>query len=229
VSNKVTRHIKIAAKAAFYVVSTVVIYSIFGLLLNISAFFLFWMMLVADVGGTELTVMGTITAFFKPLLSWQGIAAIFSFIFVCPLAYFLIGKKQGVLKAVHYAINEDKLFISNYLLDKFAEYSVANKKKRNLESNSTLYDNYLSKLNKLPFAMRWMIRYVAATIGIEKFLESIIEIGESSAEFEKELGKTSDNLSHKVEFRLCAPSIMTPIFLVSANFIMIAVFAYSAV
>ena len=216
-----TTQLKIATKAGFYVFSKVGIYLFFGLIINTIAFWSLWYPLIMDVGVGARTGAGAAMAVLWPLLSWQGIVVFALFFVIFPVAYLLMGKKQGINKALNYVINEDKVFIGKYLLYKFIEKydvkeNVSNQKELlTLVENS--YEEYLQKLNNVPLVMRWMLKPIIKKLSVATFVDAIKSVNTPENNIDDVIDKACHQLNNKLTLELFDVSFKVPLVLFGSN------------
>ena len=220
-----TTQLKIAAKAGFYIFTKVGIYLFFGLIINTITFWSLWYPLMMDVGVGARTGAGAAMAVLWPLLSWQGLVVFGLFFILFPLAYLLMGKKQGINKALNYVINEDKVFIGKYLLYKFIEKYDVKEQVSNQQALLALvessYAEYLQKLNNVPLVMRWMLKPIIKKLSVTIFVDAIKSVNTPESNLDDVIDKACNKLNDKLTLELFDVGFKVPLILFSSNLVAI--------
>jgi hypothetical protein len=177
--------LKTTARASFYVASRTIGSTAIGLVANIALLLL----LIPEMrslfqsadSGSAASSISTLLAAWPATLTFIGFGIVF------PVAYFILGKRHGMNKAVHYVIHSHREFFDTCLTDKLTEHL---KHHSAVHHASKVIPAYLQKMDNMPRLLRGLFRFLIKQADIGKTLSSIADQAEGKEFNEEVLSKT---------------------------------------
>ncbi|WP_207761478.1 hypothetical protein [Leptospira perolatii] len=176
---------------------------------------------IARAGG-----IGAIIALFVIMLyMWPVLLIILIFVLVFPGLYFIFGKKHGVSKALHSAINSNKGPITDYLSSKLGEK--ISSKMKSQDQNKQGSDRWKSlqeavlKLEDVPNPLRFLLKSLLQKI---RLADAVQKLAEKSKEGSSELSEAElkeilkNNIDQAIQENLFVPELNWLYILLSINF-----------
>lgn len=221
--------LKTAAGCSVRVVGRVLGYTAIGLIINI----IFIVLLTPEISGLFHSPVATVErGVAVPLegigyaLAWVGkntLPLVLYLVFAIgfTLAYFLIGKKQGVASALNYAFNSNKSFIVANTLTKFLEYLETKIDPSSLDSLPDLgarFDNYKKKMANQPVAVRWISKTLFEKFDLVSVVSEVAKETDRKDMTSKEyIVQLAVPVSDRIDVELFKPSLMPFLVLVTIN------------
>ncbi len=95
------------------------------------------------------------------------------FLLFFPFLYFLVIKKIMIQKGLNILLNQNKVILIQYILNKlFEQFKFKSLNKDTISQAINKANNQLVKLNNLPFAIGWVVNYFIAKV---PFSESLMQ------------------------------------------------------
>ena len=185
--------LNIGGFSVYYILTRTIFYSVLGLGINLV--FLFFLIpeltiLWSGIGFRDLLAaqnFSTAMTVFWDLL-WQNLQVIIVlllFAVVMPWTYFMLGKKQGVKRALVHIVRQSENFLGLYLTNLFLDFVTtkidwqtlldetdSKVKKAQLDK---LFFEYIKFLKTQPIAIRWVCNYFIKKVDFQDILTEAIE------------------------------------------------------
>lgn len=192
-SSTIDSTLKTAGGCSLRIIVRIISYIILGLLINIPFLMiltpdfiaLFHAEGIPDTGiGHKTGGRSDIVLIIIEMLVWIGknlipLGLFILFVIGFLLAYFLIGKKDGIASALNYTFNMNKAYIIGNILNKFVEFLNArvdlSKQDIHLSINDE-FNNYIKRMKNQPVFIRWLSR---AFLNKQDFLPTVSEFFEN--------------------------------------------------
>jgi len=230
--------LKTASRCSFYILSRAAGFFLFAVLLNI----ILLVVLGPEMGGILKGVpgmpiagagpAGAVIALFTLMIAcWPVTLMVLGFGICFPAAYLVLGKKHGVTKAVHYVINDNKEFVTDYMVDRLFDYAAektaAGGMKKAVTASRVLevLPRFIAGLENLPGPMRLLVRKLLDRIDFGGILTDVVEeMGSGSGELDMETvsGTAKRTVNRIIEENVFVPDLKWFYILFAVN---IAVFA----
>ncbi|MGK0288634.1 MAG: hypothetical protein ACI86H_000047 [bacterium] len=219
---KTKASLQLLSQSALLILRTILGYGFFACLLNI-----------------------TLIAFLRPELSlfWRGktfvtgkllfILSTLMFSFVFPFLFVLLGKKQGILKALNYIFTSQKTLLIEYVLEKFIEYSKTEKGEKKVTSTGDIIGSlqlYLKSMENLPLVLRWICGFFTQKVDFVGITTQLIEAEQINSETlasENFISSVSIELSNRLSTGMWKTNYFYFFLLASINTALFAVIKFS--
>ena len=221
--------LKTAAGCSVRVIGRVLGYTAIGLVINI----IFIALLTPEISGLFHSPSATVERHVGVPLEgiWYALACVVKntiplglyllFAIGFTLAYFLIGKKQGVASALNYALNSNKSFIVANTLTKFLDYLETKVDLSSLESLPDLgvrFDNYKKKMANQPLAVRWISKALFEKFDLVSTVSEVAKETDRKDLTSKEyIVQLAVPISDRIDVDLFKPSLVPFLVLVVIN------------
>ena len=218
------RILKTGAKASFYILTRMIGFGLFGLMLNAIMLFLLRpeMGIIADrVGPVRMDAgggaMAVIILFVLVVAYWPITLMVLGFGICFPALYFVLGQKHGIKKAIHYIISDNREFIMEYTVDRLWDHAarqsgIQGKVDATLSGPVVreILPRYLKRLDNMPRPLRRAARLVIARIDLAGIVTKIIEQkGEDRPlDFNTLASAVKEKASAAVEEKFFAPNLV---------------------
>jgi hypothetical protein len=181
--------LNIGGFSVYYILTRTIFYSVLGLGINLV--FLFFLMpeltiLWSGVSFGDLIATQNLSSAMTVLweLLWQNLQVIIVlllFAIIMPWTYFMLGKKQGVKRALVHITRQSKNFIGLYLTNLFLDFVTTKIDWQSLligdntkEKLDKLFIEYFKFLKTQPLAIRWVCNYFIKKVNFKDVITEII-------------------------------------------------------
>ncbi len=98
------------------------------------------------------------------------------FLLFFPILYFLVIKKIMIQKGLNSLVNQNKVILIQYILNKiFEQFKFTSLNKENIQQIMNKANSQLVKLSNLPFGIRWVVNYFLAKVPFSESLMQYIQ------------------------------------------------------
>ncbi|MCU0848478.1 MAG: hypothetical protein MUD12_11380 [Spirochaetes bacterium] len=215
--------LKTVSRCSFYILSRAAGFFLFAVLLNI----IFLVILAPEMGAVLKGVPGMPIAGAGPagavialvtlmIACWPVTLMILGFGIGFPAVYLVLGKKHGVTKAVHYVINDNRDFVTDYMIDRLFDYAAekgtAGGMKKAVTGSRILevLPRFIAGLENLPWPMRLLAGKLMDRIDFGGILTDVVEeLGAGSGELEMETvsGAAKRTVNRIIEENVFVPDL----------------------
>lgn len=181
--------LNIGGFSVYYILTRTIFYSVLGLGINLM--FLFFLIpeltiLWSGVGFADLIAAQNFSSTMTVLwqLLWQNlqvITVLLLFAVVMPWTYFMLGKKQGIKRALVHIARQSENFIGLYLTNLFFDFVTTKMDWQSLFVGNTkakldkLFIEYMKFLKTQPLAIRWVCNYFIKKVDFQDVITELIE------------------------------------------------------